>query len=734
MSGWKNNAYEDFKRGANDRTAYKDVTKMLIEATEHLDVGEVIKHPHFTLWDSMSAMEIMDPKMDAGFDQPGRVFKTMPTRAELISLQLSGERMNGLMDKLLEMEMTCIRGNPLTQTLFTCPLLQMPHDIKSKMIRQVVIATLKTVELWRDIVIISRIFEDEEFTFDPVIFGLCQEVADSECINGLLEVEENLLMIWRKLKGKGEQDPPEPLELPEGRETAVLEALLARIRLKRAFLQTMSFIMKRNMPSAKKSIVQAITQLKICRQSVDCSKDALDLFDPDLNRRIHADAPPRAVPSISLEEGFQDFYQMLTDISDIVNLNTSLPLRPLLYFLSHFSSKYPSPNIVSRSILFNSVLQENRLFGKISVGDAIKESVSPIYTLSTFAKNRSLTEVVVNDFVALSLKEIEGLVRLYGFNRSRQRRMMFKLILEFDILQSKIEQLDLNLQKDVGFAGENDSLIEIMGFELDIFSIYEYPSIYRFAPHIASLVDNKSSSYLDHLYDNAVLEVERVRASMPAPESRRVSDTVGKKKKGQKEKAKGAEDPGALPPPTDIVGEQKYYMMAKQLLARGSCQVSFALVQEGLIRKPDPEFHDPEIQFKNRFEVFSYLGSPEIIGYEQMKDILGAMENVSVAELLTLAFLQFEQAKTLLEMVLTSLIQITPNEPRTHVNAETCTFNIGSLTSILRRRKGAVVKIEVINEVSLNEEKGRSWDINRQGKSPLWWIDPCRGFPIFGIH
>ncbi|KAI8850437.1 Mak10 subunit, NatC N-terminal acetyltransferase-domain-containing protein [Chytridium lagenaria] len=666
------NVYEDFKRGLHDHTSYRDITTLLIEASQHLEVGEMIKCTHFTLWDSMSATEIMDQKMDSGYDYPGRVVKAMPAKTDLITMRLPGEKLNGWMDKLMEMEMTCMRGNPLTQTLFTCPLLHYPHELQSKILREVATSFLKGVDLWRQIVIQARVFEDEEFTFDPVTFSLCTEVDVSECITGLLDVEEDLLIIWRNLKGKNAQDPLESIELIDGKETMILEALLARIRFRKAFIQTLNFILKRNLSSAKKSVSQAIIQLKACSHTLDSSKDVTDLFDSDLNRRIFADGPPRNVLAISLNDAFDDLHHLLSEISEVINLNSLTPLRPLLLFMSRFSSRNPNPNILSRSILSHVILQHGRIYGKTSISDALRDSVSNIFTVSLFAKQIPIVEGKVHEFIELTIKKIESLLRLYGFNRSRQRRMMLKLIQEFDIVQAKVEEIDLSLHKLVGFTGKAESFLaepfylsswiyqlkidllietQFMGFELDIFSTYEYPVIFN---------------YLDNLFGNAVAEIDRVKASTRIPEESEVNDVSAKKVKGQKDRSKSEETISPLDALTD---EMRLFILAKQALSRVSSNLAYVFIREGLVTNPDPDLFNPEIQFNNRFKVFSCLGSPPPLTFAQMSAIIDSVGKSSTLDLLSLVKIQLEYCDKLLKAVRHSLANVQPDALRTHVTA-----------------------------------------------------------------
>ena len=49
---------------------YKDATSILRECQNEMKMGEMLMSKNFTLEKAMSAMELMDPKMDSGMSDP----------------------------------------------------------------------------------------------------------------------------------------------------------------------------------------------------------------------------------------------------------------------------------------------------------------------------------------------------------------------------------------------------------------------------------------------------------------------------------------------------------------------------------------------------------------------------------------------------------------------------------------------------------------------------------------
>ncbi|GME59839.1 amino-acid n-acetyltransferase subunit mak10 [Neofusicoccum parvum] len=79
-----------------------------------LGTGQLVKDEYFTLFESVGALEIMDPKMDSGFLAPG---ETLEEDFDALK-ELLPEEVIGIMDQLLCYEMSWHQGYPLSQTLF----------------------------------------------------------------------------------------------------------------------------------------------------------------------------------------------------------------------------------------------------------------------------------------------------------------------------------------------------------------------------------------------------------------------------------------------------------------------------------------------------------------------------------------------------------------------------------------------------------------------------------------
>lgn len=79
------------------------------------DVGQLVHLQSFTLFDAMSAIEIMDPRMDTGM-----LIEETTTNKFDIHKRLSADQTLGIMDRLVTREMAWISGHSLSQTVYTC--------------------------------------------------------------------------------------------------------------------------------------------------------------------------------------------------------------------------------------------------------------------------------------------------------------------------------------------------------------------------------------------------------------------------------------------------------------------------------------------------------------------------------------------------------------------------------------------------------------------------------------
>lgn len=100
-----------------------DVTELFALASKELKVGQLVHTRDFNLFESMSALELMDPKMDSGLLATGAAPLSVAERVRRKAIPLafpSARDVLATVDELFRAEAAWIHGQPLPQTLLSC--------------------------------------------------------------------------------------------------------------------------------------------------------------------------------------------------------------------------------------------------------------------------------------------------------------------------------------------------------------------------------------------------------------------------------------------------------------------------------------------------------------------------------------------------------------------------------------------------------------------------------------
>ncbi|OWZ12411.1 hypothetical protein PHMEG_00014432 [Phytophthora megakarya] len=181
---------------------WRDVTQLMSAAAKELKVGQLVHENDFKLFDSMSALELMDPKMDPGMLVNGAPPTSISARLErgLVPLEFSSPRdVLATIDEFFCCETGWLNGLPLAQSLLTSVylhrdplnalfgqlvtplenLVAVDTDVREVLKENlgnsakdslllvmcaVILSTLKTADLVRDATLRADIYEEEDFS------------------------------------------------------------------------------------------------------------------------------------------------------------------------------------------------------------------------------------------------------------------------------------------------------------------------------------------------------------------------------------------------------------------------------------------------------------------------------------------------------------------------------------------------------------------------------------------
>lgn len=277
---------------------FVDVTDLLREAAEEdLGVGEIIQAEGFTLHEAMSAIGLMNPKMDVGFGD--RI------RAENVDLHwnLDLEQMVAVFDELLAREASWLEAHTLPQTVYTCVYLLRIEECQSPLLFSILRMASLSVSLHREIIVTAK--NDDEEDFVPWTFGLNIPLHVD-----LDQYDEIVLDAETLLDRFGNQPFAEDLR----------QRLLFRSEMYTALHQIDG---GRNL-QREKSIARTIDDAMIALVKARATISTIEApgFSDRVNQHLLLTSPPRRSPVFTRVQGFDYFEKILIQLKNLCRLPT----------------------------------------------------------------------------------------------------------------------------------------------------------------------------------------------------------------------------------------------------------------------------------------------------------------------------------------------------------------------------------------------------------------------------
>ena len=567
----------------------------------------------FNLGDSMSALEMMDPKMDAGVINEKNV-SVVPAEEcferGLVDLDPDVTTTLMSMDKLLALEMTWLRGTAMVQTLFTCLYCQRPAAIQNKILKVYCQGTLKTCEIAKRAASRASVYEEEDLSTSTGGFALCEEMTEEQVSASLLAAEEELQKQVKKSKAA------EGAEGEGGVEKGLQqEGLLARIRLRRGWFAVVCHMSKgfKSIRAARKSVLYAMTQLDVLRASASLyahdhqttaeeaagsapNGDAASraarsaapaaysyAFQPHLNLKCMAPSPPRAVRLLTVEEAFDEMAQMLQHIDLLcVRLPLVTTLEQMQHVLFNFAAAiHPLPGAIPRSFLRLMLIHDSKVLGSQgSMVQWVRESMLD-YKLPAPV----LATPEASDFIARVAKVLQNWSTTLCYNLGRQRRRLARNMDDWVQLQPQAEKLDSTafLSKDhagrptlVSMSGAYftgwmlDQVLVMMlrflelGLELRLYAGIEYSMVFWYLDYLVGVRLNCQPTVFYQQSREHELATARHQQDL------------------DKERRKKKKAPGKLTKPLDVEpSAEQLRLEMQQAMCRGLFRIVAALQRDG---------------------------------------------------------------------------------------------------------------------------------------------------------
>ncbi|KAF2432306.1 Mak10-domain-containing protein [Tothia fuscella] len=441
--------------------------------SQELPIGTLVKDEQFTLFESVGALEIMDPKMDSGFLAPG---ETLEDEYD-ITRPLLPEEIIGIMDQLLCCEMSWHEGYPLAQTLFTSHYIDKLLSTESKniddiqfeqgheqhggdlvhvVLRAYCIGLIKCCDYALDEINRSlegggtrvNFYEEEDFSGHTYGRELFTGISKDSIIAALYEAEE-------VIENEAAKDPP-----PDGI-APVYAAIKTRIEFRIELLLAM-FTDEQHSYPLDESWMNVSAYLPDQYNTHHLGKAVPESFSPKIQRRLASTVPPKPMVELSYEDAFKKLQQMCLDCREAVRIvDFGLEhVQRLKAFLWSFNSRKPEPLSYPRACLsaplfgcddvgFEQLLRRD-LEEVLLPNDPILDPVNWTFEApqSQVANPEPRYEMAnaVNRFTQSSIHMAGGYIDLYRSlcsNRCRLRRNLCHVVLALEEHQTReTEPLD----------------------------------------------------------------------------------------------------------------------------------------------------------------------------------------------------------------------------------------------------------------------------------------------------
>lgn len=619
---------------ASDTTVWADASPLLQAACAGLRDGELIHGDNFNLFAAMSALEIMDPKMDSGIVCTYySIDEAIENGAAPIPISLDStidvRCTIDIMDHLLACEAAWHKGHSLAQTVFSCIYLlrldrTAPHALLHSYCR-IIRATCKAV-----VSVVSDARTHEEEDLFTMTYGLpLNGDGDDKCLSILNAVEETISRQLRACKATSSKrrlpEDLEPLQSNPNLEEGFCKALLCRLRFRKHFFHVLSCMKRpqgRGLESARKHIASCLTELESILKSADflrscfdesCEGDIDDKttasgfepigFDAMLNSRLSAPTPPRAIKILSWKKAVEYFVKLLHDLDVICSYSLDPHLESLLRFVVQFQKS--QPDLVARSHLQLLLVQDGKLYGR----DPFFAVINKAAALPEATKNHDIQKN--ESFLQLGML-VMNLLKILCTNAAWQRRKLGKFLQDWRVIYVQLELAFRNEYGEVSSSSNDENKcmkifqhillwVEeqtywiafrflILGFELELYSTGEYCMVYWY------------------LYAVLIKLTEKTHLMMAVSH-----DTAKRKGKKKKDSPKDLARESRIPPAV-------LFLQCYICLAEGLTMMLAALRNEiPVFHSPSP-FNTEHEKFVQHFELLQRACIPDHVSYLSYKE------------------------------------------------------------------------------------------------------------------
>ncbi|XP_058458591.1 N-alpha-acetyltransferase 35, NatC auxiliary subunit isoform X3 [Malaya genurostris] len=633
---------------------WKQITSDFFGCVKELKLGELIHDNMFGLFDAMSAIEMMDPKMDAGMccnkETTPLNFQTAVEAGKMKLLNLDSRECIGIIDSVYACSVSWLEGHSMAQTVLTCLYLHHPDQIEDKSMKAFACAVHKLVNLIRNFILRARVYEEEDFQPSTYGYDLCMEMTETKVCNMLKSAEEDWI---RKVK-----------EVNSDKEKEEINALVCRLKFTRLLLQCLvALYPTKNVSPNKTEMIDIVKTLNGALELTLIMERTIEFgtqpepesdtpnpmgFSMMVNQRLLPPTFPRYTKIKDRSTCIQYLAELIQRLKHACKIVHCTNYHSALNFFMDFSKKF-GPCLLSRSILQTLYLpSHDMVFGTRKLTEVLKESAKAFIAPPVLLSDNPLSSNpaacnCVDSFFAYNEHTFSVLFEICGYNRARQRDKLGIMLSNFANLQDEAERVDAYLHS-LSMKNENPrqhlacfgtwvlyhclramSFFLLSGLELELYSVHEYLYIFWYL--------------YQFLFGWIVSALTRADTFLVEQDYATDSKTAkGSQKKPKVKKRKGKTD-----------AKEIIFNQAMQNMCGGYYKALGGFIGEGRIPEPLPMFDNEKVRFEHRFAPFATLSTPPPMAYSDFKLMKSYLLKSPAEELYASASKHFHEARVLLE-------------------------------------------------------------------------------------
>lgn len=623
---------------------WQDITCQFKSSVKQLKLGELLKSDHFTLLEAMSAIELMDPKMDCGvmLQQTNRKILTLEqsVRSGTVKVKdLDYDELIGIIDDTYAGLATWLDGHPFALTFTTNLYLHEPELIEDQCLKTFTLASLKLAHFIDRVISLVFCIEEEDFNLTGK-FNLANSISDQKIFNSLEEtcqyyekkLRDTISMLGQtNVNSSSKQTTANELHVTGGDrswdcEKQYLVALIDRLKFTMHFytyfMNLWRFLFKNNWISESLTDAQLTKSVKLFQQTLqnydghlkqcliylDRCKNSIDLgikptpksnvygdyptimgFDPLICIRILPPTYPRSPTMFSRPQTVEYLRNLIVKLqkcNSIAGTYNQRSYHKSLEQLEHFSKYFkPRSCVVSRTVL-QALYLPNRCIKMLrnEIYCSLLEFCEPL--ISTMKKDEAKSSAL-EEFIGECQKPFYSAIATLGHNPARQYERFPELITAFKSLQYSALLINSAFNNSIIYSWTTYNLARVCikyvvsGFELELFSAHEYPYIFWYL--------------YDILYRNEREQLELAKQCIIESQINSAEDLVSNKKGKIKKQRKKNQ--------TSTSHHDKLILIndAFRFLSGGLFLITYGLRLQGKIRSPCTDYTNEQTCFDRRF-------------------------------------------------------------------------------------------------------------------------------------